>query len=41
MSFIRTDMTPWRNYSEISRYRELDLDDIAARLEAGEDICKP
>ena len=41
MSSIRTDMTPWRNYSEISRYRELDLDDIAARLEAGEDICKP
>ena len=41
MSYIRTDMTPWRNYSEISRYRELDLDDIAARLEAGEDICKP
>ena len=41
MSFIRTDMTPWRNHSEISRYRELDLDDIAARLEAGEDICKP
>ena len=41
MSSIRTDMTPWRNYSEISMYRELDLDDIAARLEAGEDICKP
>lgn len=41
MNSIRTDMTPWRNYSEISRYRELDLDDIAARLEAGEDICKP
>lgn len=41
MISIRTDMTPWRNYSEISRYRELDLDDIAARLEAGEDICKP
>ena len=35
MSSIRTDMTPWRNYSEISRYRELDLEDIAARLEAG------
>ena len=41
MSSIRTDMTPWRNYSEISMYRELDLDDIAARLEAGEDICRP
>lgn len=41
MISIRTDMTPWRNYSEISMYRELDLDDIAARLEAGEDICKP
>lgn len=41
MNSIRTDMTPWRNYSEISMYRELDLDDIAARLEAGEDICKP
>ena len=41
MSSIRPDMTPWRNYSEISMYRELDLDDIAARLEAGEDICKP
>ena len=41
MSSIRPDMTPWRNYSEISMYRELNLDDIAARLEAGEDICKP
>lgn len=41
MSSIRTDMTPWRSYSEISRYRELDPDDIAARLEAGEDICRP
>ena len=41
MSSIRPDMTPWRNYSEISMYRELDLDDIAARLETGEDICKP
>lgn len=38
MSAIRPDMTPWRNYSEISRYRELELDGIAARLEAAEDI---
>ena len=41
MSALRPDMTPWRNYSEISRYRELNLDEIAARLEAGEDICRP
>ena len=35
-------MTPWRNYSEISRYRELDLNDALHRpadfFNAGEEV---